>query len=374
MAFLLTGAGVLVLLFVAYDVYATILHARGRSGPLGETLYRIVWRVARAVAKRRGRRQRHETLNAVGPALLPLLLVVYVVLLVWAFALIYWPRMPAQFVAGPQSLTAPWSDALYFSGITLSTTGYGDIAPHTPLMRAVAFVEGASGFALISLGVTYLLTAYGALERRRAIALSFYHQAEEGANAAGFITHYFVEGRFYGIEAVLRIAGRDMQVMLESHIEHPVIHYFHPVEVHKCFARVLFLALEICAVLRACLDEEAFSELRDHPEARTLEASALHVLEGMVAALQLTPQSAPDPDGERRWRRRYERTLRQLARAGISTRRDTEAGWADYRVRREEWETQLRRFAAFLGYEWEEITGDLDPRFAADEDQETPRA
>jgi Ion channel len=371
MTYLLTGAGVLLLLFVVYDVYATILHARGRSGPLSETLYRIIWRCARVFSARFARPRRHRTLNAVGPVLLPLMIVCYIFLLIISFALVYLPRMPAQFIVAPQSLTVPWLDSLYFSGITLVTVGYGDIAPHTSLMRVVALVEGASGFALISLGVTYLITVYSALERKRAIALSFYHQADEGADAAGFIAHHFVAGRFYGLEVVLRTAARDLQQILESHIEHPVIHYFHPVEVHKSFPRVLFLALEICAVLRACLDDEAYRDLIDHPEVRTLESSARHVLSELFKGLALEQHNSVNDENkteeERRWRRRYERTLRRFTRAGIKPRPDVEDGYATYRARREEWEAQLHRFAEFLGYEWEEITGDHNLSAAAEE-------
>jgi hypothetical protein len=328
-----------------------------------------VWRLARWLAARRTQQRRHHTLNAVGPVLLPLLIGAYILLLVIAFALVYLPRMPAQFVVAPQSITAPLSDALYFSGITLVTVGYGDIAPHTPQMRIVALIEGASGFALISLGVTYLLAVYSALERKRAIALSFYHQAEEGGDAAGFIAHHFVAGRFYGLEAILRIAARDLQEMLEAHIEHPVIHFFHPVQVHKSFPRVLFLMLETCAVIRSCLDEDAYRELCDHPEVRTLEASGRHVLDELTRALNLKrgPGHEARADETERWRRRYERTIKQLSAAGIKTCHDAEAGWGHYRARREEWEAQLDRFARFLGYDWEEITGDRDPRYAAEE-------
>lgn len=370
-SFLLTAGGALLLLFVVYDVYATILHARGRSGPLSETLYRVVWRCARVFSARFARPRRHRALNAIGPVLLPLMIVGYIILLIIGFALVYLPRMPAQFVVAPQSVTVPWLDSLYFSGSTLATVGYGDIAPHTSLMRVVALVEGASGFALISLGVTYLITVYSALERKRALALSFYHQADEGADAGGFIAHHFVAGRFYGLEVVLRTAARDLQEILESHIEHPVIHYFHPAEVHKSFPRVLFLALEICAVLRACLDEEAYRNITEHPEVRTLEASARHVLSELVKGLALERRNSvraeDKAEEERRWRRRYERTLRRFTRAGIKPRRDVEDGYATYRARREEWEAQLHCFADFLGYEWEEITGDHNLSSAAEE-------
>ncbi|MGB7923174.1 MAG: potassium channel family protein [Pyrinomonadaceae bacterium] len=369
-----TSCGVALLLLVVYDVYATILHARGRSGPIGETLNRSVWLVVRAVAFRLSRLRRHKLLNVVGPLLLPLLIILFIGLLIAGFALIYFPRMPASFNVAPDATSPAWIEALYFSGITLTTVGYGDIAPRTVEMRLLALIESTSGFALISLAVTYLITVYSALERKRAVALSFYHQAEEGADVASFIAHHFVEGRFYGLETALRMATRDIQELLESHVEHPVIHYFHPVEVYKSLPRVLFLVLETCAVIRSCLDREMYPETCQHPEVRSLQASARHVLRELYASLDLEIRSARSKETPfeeaRRWEQRFKQTMRRLREAGIITRRDVEMGWEQYRAQREEWESTLQRFAAYLGYEWDEVTGDRDLRYAADEEME----
>jgi hypothetical protein len=332
----------------------------------------------RVVAFRLPRQRRHRVLNAVGPLLLPSLIIVYLLLLVSGFALVYYPRMPEQFAVTPDAMSSPAVAALYFSGITLTTVGYGDITPHTTLMRMVALVESASGFALISLAVTYLITVYSALERKRAVALSFYHQAEEGADVAGFISHHFVAGRFYGLEGVLTVASRDIQQLLESHVEHPIIHYFHPVEVHKSMPRMLFLELETCAVIRSCLDEEEYPETCHHPEVRTLEASTRHVLGALVASLNLerrrhnARRSETASEESQRLQQRFKQTIKQLRTAGIRTRPNLSEGWEIYRASREEWESKLHRFASFLGYDWDEIAGDRDLRYAADEEMEEP--
>jgi hypothetical protein len=375
---LLTILGTGLVFLVTYDVYATILHARARSGPIGENLNRAAWRSVRFVALRLPRQRRHRMLNMVGPLLLPSLIIIYILLLVLGFALIYYTRMPSQFVVAPEAASRPWVESLYFSGITLTTVGYGDIAPHTMLMRLAALVESASGFALISLTVTYLITVYGALERKRAVALSFYHQAEEGADVAGFIAHHFVGGQFYGLEATLRQATRDIQGLLESHVEHPVIHYFHPVEVYKSLPRILFLSLESCAVIHSCLDREQFNELHNHPQVRNLEASTIHVLFELDAALRLerrrrARREESSYEESKRWRGRYQATMRRLSDAGIKTRPDEKQGWEEYRASREEWEPRLHRFSIYLGYDWDEITGDRDLRYAADEEMEEPR-
>jgi hypothetical protein len=378
--FIYTAAGFVLLALIIFDIYATVLHSSARYGPVGESLNRAVWRVTRTIAFKLSRANRHRLLNMVGPLLLPLLIVLYLVLLVTAFALVYYPRVAGGFVYAVEQPDPGWLDALYFSGVTLTTVGYGDVMPRTTFLRFLALFESASGLIVISLAITYILTVYTALERKRAVAVSVYHQAGEGADVAGFIAHHFVEGRFYGLRDALRTVTRDLQGLHESHIDHPVIHYFHPVEVYKGTPRVLFLLLETCTVIRAALDREQNEDLRNYPEVRTLDAGVRHVLTQLVDSLDLErrahlrkptrPEAAED---EARWRRRYEQTLARLKDSGIKTRQEPERGWEEYRAQREEWESELRRLAHHLGYDWEEVTGDRDLEYASDEGKEQPR-
>ena len=379
--FIYTASGVAFLILVAYDVYSTVLHSSARYGPIGEGLNRAAWRVSRKVAFMLGRRRRHKLLNAVGPALMPLLIVTYIVLLTLAFALVYVPHLPDDFQLTVAKGEATWVNAVYFSGCTLTTLGYGDIVPRTTTLRFVALFEAASGFALISLAITYLLAVNTALERKRTVALSLYHQAGEGADAAGYIAHYFVDGKFHGLREALRTSTRDIQALLESHVEHPVINYFHPVEVYRSFPRILFLLLETCTVIRTTLDREESADLRNFPEVRTLEASARHVLTQLVESLELERRMRPRKvlgneaeEDERRWRRRFEQTLARLEESGIKTRDDAEQGWEEYRAKREEWESKLERLSLYLGFDWEEVTGDRDLEEATPDTDEGPRA
>ncbi len=371
-----TSTGVGLLGLVAYDVYATILHSRARAGPIGQNLNRRIWWLARKAAFRFPRPRRHLILNAVGPLLLPALVAAFIVCLILGYALIYWSHMPGSFNVDEKARTPSWIEAIYFSGITLTTLGYGDIAPRSTAMRLVALSEASAGFAFISLAVTYLLTVTNALERKRTVALSFYHQAEQGADAAGFLVHHFRRGEFQGLESIFAAAARDLQSLLESHVEHPVIHYFHPVEVHKSLPRMLFLVLEIRSIMKCCLDREAYANIRTHPEAETLEETARYVLRQLSTFLQLrvgTADELPDETPEvefPRWFRRFDDTMRRFGGAGIRTQEDVAASRRRYVKNRLEWEQQLGAYAAHAGYDWEEITGDRDLQEAEDHPSE----
>jgi hypothetical protein len=180
---------------------------------------------------------------------------------------------------------------------------------------------------------------------------------------------------------VLRLfadAARDLQGLLESHIEHPLIHYFHPNHVHNRLPRMLFLVLEVCSVIRACLDAQAYEDLCGHPELRTLEKTGLQVLSELAAAVGVGKGEAiaedepgregvPTAEEPVRWRQRYENTLRRLQGAGMHPPGDREAGWREYRRRRRGWELELAAFALYLGYDWDEVTGDGDLRLAAEQ-------
>jgi len=117
---------------------------RKRPGLLSTRLNRGLWWLASTVAFRLDRKRRHAVLSAVRPMLLPLLGATLILTLVVGFGLIYLPRLSTGFVFGSGGARS-WRDAIYFSGVTLLTIGYGDITPHTTLLRLAALVEGTAG-------------------------------------------------------------------------------------------------------------------------------------------------------------------------------------------------------------------------------------
>lgn len=48
----------------------------------------------------------------------------------------------------------------YFSFVTLTTLGYGDIVPATPLARILAVLEATTGVLCVAITVARLVAAY----------------------------------------------------------------------------------------------------------------------------------------------------------------------------------------------------------------------
>jgi hypothetical protein len=361
---LLTGLGACILLLVAGDAYGTILHARGRSGLLAQPLCRALWAGCRSLAFRLPAPVRHRFLDGVGPLILPAILGMYLFLLGCGFALIYAPRMSREFSGGATAREIALGRALYFSGVTLTTVGYGDVVPRTPAMRAVAVAESSSGLVLISLGVSYLVSVYRALERKRAVAVAFHHHADSDPDVGSFLSHHLASGTTDSLFAALRSGARDLQELMEAHLEHPVLHYFHPLAVFKSMPRVLYLSLELGASVRGCLDPERYPALHASPDLRSLESSAAHALASFGQGLRPRdgggpPDTVEGPDGGTA---AWERAARRLEEAGLEAGPASAERVAAYVAHRVRWERPLHAYARHLGYEWREIAPPSTPK------------
>src|SRR3712207_4749700 len=99
------------------------------------------------------------------------LIVLWLALLTVGFALVYYPWLadPAVF-ASDNPIDPDFGTALYYSGVTLATLGYGDILPLVEPFRALAVVEALGGALTIAFGVAYVLAVYPALSQKRTVA------------------------------------------------------------------------------------------------------------------------------------------------------------------------------------------------------------
>jgi hypothetical protein len=268
----LLGGALLGLL--AADVFSTIFHPGGRGGPVNRTQNRLVWRFFRAVGERLDGTRRARWLSYGGPALVVVTLLVWVLWLVGAFALVYFPHV-ADFLVSPGSLRLPWAEALYYSGYTAATLGLGDVVADREALRLLTVVQALSGFALVGVSTTYLLAVYRELLAMQSLA----------SNVDGYFRAVEVEreieagGR--GADAVARwtegVTAKLLHV-LEAHFQYPILHYFRAGEASRSLPVQLGHLVELRRWTR-----EASAAGRAHPSLASL-ADAVEVYLSEVEA------------------------------------------------------------------------------------------
>jgi Ion channel len=160
-----TAAGLGLIGLVGRDAFDALFHAEGR-GTFPRHITRAVWHVFRRVGTRR------ERLSFAGPVAFVTVLATWAGLLILGWALIFWPHVPGsfRFDAGIEGRGSDFVHALNLSLVTLTTLGFGDITPTSEALRLIVPLEALLGFGLLSASISWLVSVYPALSRRRSLA------------------------------------------------------------------------------------------------------------------------------------------------------------------------------------------------------------
>ena len=246
--------GLLLVLLGWWDVFHELFHPGG-SGQLSGLVRRVVWPICR---------RSRLLLPIAGPLILVGVIVSWAVLFALGFALVYWPFLDSSFYFSTRA-SGGFDEALYLSLVNLATLGYGDIVPITGWLRAAATAEALTGFALLSASVTWVLSTYPVLGRRRALA------AQISAMAAvwdGF-------GAAARAAALANIASGLVRISTDL-TQFPTSYYFHAQERAQ--------SLPSLAPLIADWAEEVIeAEPEGLRDARALTRAALHQLVQQLA-------------------------------------------------------------------------------------------
>jgi hypothetical protein len=163
-----TAGGTVLVLVALTDVLLSVLHIDS-NGPISRTVNLLVWKLTIALGRMIGSARR-GLYAAAGPFMTVASFFVWVVLFIVGFALIYWPWLEhfrKEDALGPLGFI----DALYFSGITGSVLGYGDISPTIPGLQILSVTQSLLGFALLTGIVTYLISLVNGVSERVAVAM-----------------------------------------------------------------------------------------------------------------------------------------------------------------------------------------------------------
>jgi hypothetical protein len=147
------------------EVFHTLLHPTGR-GRFSHYAASTTW----ALSSRLGRRGR----TIAGPLAAVAVVTVWAAFQIVGWALVYLPFVPDGFSYSPDLDPAAYPaivEAFYFSVVSMSTLGLGDVYPTDPWLRLFSPLQALIGFALLTAAVAWFLELYPGLGRRRALAL-----------------------------------------------------------------------------------------------------------------------------------------------------------------------------------------------------------
>ncbi len=352
MELVLALVGAVIVLIVLLDVFFTVLFPDSGRGPVRRPLAHAVWRSSRHLARSLPQGRRQRLLTYIGPVQVASTIIAWVVLFVVGWAMIFQPLLGTQVVAASGRTETGWAAALYFSGYVLTTVGLGDVVPTSGSTRLLTVTEGAIGFTMLTLTLTYFMSVYPALTKRKTATLSLHRRTYSTGDPVEFLVGLADDHSMPQAGEHLASVAHLLAETLETHRAYPVLRYFHFNDDRYALARVLFIAFETDTLIRSALDRQSYRTLVSSPVVEELWDSAFELL---IELNGVREPSAPHPQEEDRWRRRHREAARRLEAAGLRVADDPDVAADHYVALRRRWDAPLRDFAAAMVYDWAKV-------------------
>lgn len=336
---IVTVAGLALIVTVLYEAFQVMLLPRRgqRHARLVPLFFRATWGAWAALGRRiRSTVAREAFLSHYGPLSMVLLLVLWSASLILGFALEQWTL---NLHAHPP---VPFGEALYTSGTTFFTLGFGDYAPRAGVAKALAVIESGTGFGLIAVIIGYLPVLYQLFSRRETHVILL--DARAGSPPTG-LTLLSRHARLDGereLETFLHEWERWAAELVESHLSYPMLGYYRSQYENQSWLAALAAVLDACAIILT-----GVTGIRTFQARMTFAASRLAIVE-MVRVFRVHPP-VPAGDGATTGRLSHEefaRLRRCLADEGLTvTDDDAESTLGAFRAT---YEPFLVALAAYL--------------------------
>jgi hypothetical protein len=234
MSVLLTVVGFLLVALGLQDVFHTLFHPAER-GDISDWITREIWRLFR--------RSWTRALSFAGPFAFVAVISFWAASVTVGFALIFLPRLPQWFAFAegldPSSYNS-FGGALNVSLgclITLSTGIYST----NLLIQLLMGLESTIGFALLTAAVSWILSIYPALERRKSLAheATLLHFAEsKGSGDLDDASDAELQQIMLGLASQVITCRNELS-------QFPITYYFHEEEAETALAGILHYLSDI---------------------------------------------------------------------------------------------------------------------------------
>lgn len=245
-----TGLGIALIAVTLRDIFDVLFHPLGR-GMVARRVVQAVTGLARRLPGGGG------TVGLLaGPLSYVAVVATWAALLAVGWALVFMPQLPEGFNFDPgldPAAHAGFVDALYVSLVNLTSLGYGDISPASPLLRMLGPVETMFGLGLLTASISWLISIYGGISRRDSLA----HEVLLAKAAEEELGEKLADADPQLLETMLAGFAEQLIRVRRDVIHFPIVHYFRTEDEQRALAGLLpFLS---------SLADEAAEEGRPHP-------------------------------------------------------------------------------------------------------------
>jgi len=264
------AVGVVIVVAVWRDVIDTVVTTRhGQRWSAARKYFQVTWRWYAGLGKRiEDPAARERFLVPYGPVSLVGLLAVWVAMLVVGWGLLWWGLQSR--IDGIDGFVS----AIYFSGVTFLTIGYGDIVPQGDLTRILAVVEGLNGILTTALVIGLLPTLFGAYSRREAKLLTL-DTLEEQVTPVSFLRFHVREGDLHPLYAEFRSWDVWCADVYDSHTAYPMLLWFRSRQPGRSWTVGLGIVLEAASYVMSAVDQPG------HHEAQMLYRRAVMLIDAI---------------------------------------------------------------------------------------------
>jgi len=249
MRILATIIGVIFIIGILQDSFETVILPRRVSQRfrLSRMFYTSTWMMWSSLARKmRPGNRREYYLSYFGPLSLIFLLVIWAVILVFAFALIQWGT--GTTLSAPEKEVTFWT-YFYMSGTTFITLGIGDVTPLTGMARFLVTGEAALGFGFLALIIGYVPVIYQSFSRREAEISLLDARAGSPSSATELLRRHYRDQHIEELIQYLQNWERWSAELLESHLSYPVLTYYRSQHERQSWLAALTTILDVCALL-----------------------------------------------------------------------------------------------------------------------------
>lgn len=240
--------GAAVVVAVWRDVISTVVTTRPKRGlSPARRFYQVSWAIFSKVAARiEDPVARERFLTPYGPVSLVAVLAVWVAMLVIGWGLLWWSLEHRI-----EGITNVWS-AVYFSGVTFLTIGFGDIVPEGSGTRILAVAEGLMGILTTALVIGLLPTLFGAYSRRESKLLTLDDLTDE-VDPVEYLKLYAAGGDLGPLNEEFREWDQWCADVYDSHTAYPMLIWFRSRQLGRSWTIGLGIVVESATYVLACV-------------------------------------------------------------------------------------------------------------------------